>query len=87
MILDSDGQSCQMAAFGIGADLGTTRTWDIKVTQYKCGDFDISGQPGCLQYYTGLTNASVTKAIFCVKRVLISKNFKAFLIGKGFNLP
>lgn len=35
----------------------------------------------------GLTNATVTKAIFCVKRVLISKNFKAFLIGKGFNLP
>ena len=35
----------------------------------------------------GLTNTTVTKAIFCVKTVLISKNFKAFLIGKGFNLP
>ena len=31
------------------------RSWDIKVTQYGCGNQDLSGLPGCLQYFTGET--------------------------------
>ena len=37
-----------------------TRKWDIKVTQYACGDYDSSGWPGCLQYYTA-TAAKIQK--------------------------
>ncbi|XP_059088965.1 uncharacterized protein LOC131885059 [Tigriopus californicus] len=52
MILDaSDG--CHLAAFDFGGT-GTTRMFDIKVTQYTCGD-ENGGPPGCLQYFTGNT--------------------------------
>ena len=55
MVLDAS-ESCQMVNFNIGGSTSTTRKWDIKVTQYACGDYDISGWPGCLQYYTGTAN-------------------------------
>ena len=43
---------CQAATFTVNGNTGTTRSWDVKVTQYACGDMDSSGPPGCLQYYT-----------------------------------
>jgi len=52
MILDSDGSSCQRANFNIGASTATSRAWDIYVTQYTCGQEDIAGPRGCLQYYS-----------------------------------
>lgn len=52
MILDSDGSSCQQVNFNIGASTTTTRSWDIYVTQYTCGQEDIAGPRGCLQYYS-----------------------------------
>jgi hypothetical protein len=52
MIVDAS-DSCHVASFNIGALTTTSRKWDIRVTQYACGDFDMSGPPGCLQYYTG----------------------------------
>ena len=55
VVLDAS-ESCQMVNFNIGGSTSTTRKWDIKVTQYACGDYDISGWPGCLQYYTGTAN-------------------------------
>jgi len=55
MIIDAS-DSCHVANFNIGALTTTTRKWDIKVTQYACGDFDSSGWPGCLQYYTALAS-------------------------------
>lgn len=57
MILDSDGSSCQRANFNIGASTATTRSWDIYVTQYTCGQEDTAGAPGCLQYFTGTTGS------------------------------
>jgi len=54
MILDSDGSRCQTATFDIGALTTTTRSWDIYVTQYTCGQEDEAGAPGCLQYFTGV---------------------------------
>ena len=51
MIVDVD-DDCQIATFTVNGNTGTTRSWDIKVTQYACGDLDSSGPPGCLQYYT-----------------------------------
>ena len=48
--------SCHLVNFNIGALTTTTRKWDIKVTQYACGDYDKSGWPGCLQYYTALAS-------------------------------
>jgi hypothetical protein len=47
--------SCNVVMFDIGtADTTSTRVWDIKVTQYNCGDTK-GGPPGCLQYFTGTT--------------------------------
>ena len=55
MILDSAGIECQTVNFNIGSTTTTTRQWDIFVTQYTCGQEDLGGPPGCLQYYTGVT--------------------------------
>jgi len=52
MIVDASAD-CHRAAFNIGGSTTTTRKWSIRVTQYACGDWDMSGWPGCLQYYTG----------------------------------
>jgi len=54
MIVDSDpgGNTCHKALFNIGGTTTTSRSWTIRVTQYACGDTDMSGWPGCLQYYT-----------------------------------
>jgi len=56
MILDNDGQSCQVANFLIGDSTTTTRSWNIRVTQYTCGQEDEAGPPGCLQYLTETQN-------------------------------
>jgi len=55
MIVDADpsGEACHEANFVIGGTTVTSRSWDIRVTQYACGDYDSSGWPGCLQYHTG----------------------------------
>ena len=53
VILDTDGTQCQKANFLIGSSTTTTRSWDIYVTQYTCGQEDEAGPPGCLQYFTG----------------------------------
>lgn len=53
MVLDSNGVDCQMVNMQIGGATTTTRSWDIKVTQYNCGDEDMGGPMGCLQYWTG----------------------------------
>merc|ERR1719219_145850 len=51
MIVDASSE-CAQATFNIGALTTTSRKWNIRVTQYACGDWDMSGWPGCLQYYT-----------------------------------
>merc|ERR1712223_390311 len=51
MIVDASSD-CSQATFNIGALTTTSRKWTIRVTQYACGDYDMSGWPGCLQYYT-----------------------------------
>ena len=53
MIVDVSNSQCQTASFGISTSTSDTRQWDIKVTQYACGDEDNGGPPGCLQYFTG----------------------------------
>jgi len=60
MIVDvqSDG-GCQTATFTIGQSavgvMAPTRNWDIRVTQFGCGNQDESGPPGCLQWFTAAT--------------------------------
>lgn len=51
VILDvGDPTSCQMAHFDINADGTTTsRMWDIKVTQYACGNEDKGGKYNAIQ--------------------------------------
>ena len=45
VIVDADpsGNTCHKALFSIGGSTSTSRQWDIKVTQYECGDYDSSG--------------------------------------------
>ena len=56
VILDADGASCHDAAFHIGTSTTISRSWSIYITQYTCGEEDIAGPPGCLQYYTQTSN-------------------------------
>ena len=60
VILDSQGTQCHRVNINVGASTTTTRSWDIYVTQYNCGQEDEAGPPGCLQYYTG-TGTHVVK--------------------------
>jgi len=53
---DADGNTCQTALFSIGAATTTSRRWEIRATQYGCGDEDSAGAPGCLQYYTATSS-------------------------------
>ncbi|XP_059088779.1 uncharacterized protein LOC131884900 [Tigriopus californicus] len=50
MIVDASAL-CHKATFDFSGT-GTTRQFDIKVTQYVCGD-ERGGPDGCLQYFTG----------------------------------
>ncbi|TRY76323.1 hypothetical protein TCAL_15909 [Tigriopus californicus] len=45
---------CDEATFILGAAAAgvRARNWDIKITQYKCGDEAVAGPPGCLQYFS-----------------------------------
>merc|ERR1719336_758133 len=54
MIVDSGpGETaCHKANFNVGGSTTTSRSWTVRVTQYACGDYDSSGWPGSLQYYT-----------------------------------
>ncbi|XP_059099340.1 uncharacterized protein LOC131893360 [Tigriopus californicus] len=52
MILDASG-ICHKATFDF-TGTGSTRQFDIKVTQYTCGD-ERGGPKGCLQYFTGVS--------------------------------
>ncbi|XP_059089881.1 uncharacterized protein LOC131885754 [Tigriopus californicus] len=52
MIVDSSAL-CHKASFGFSGT-AVSRQFDIKVTQFACGD-ERGGPPGCLQYFTGNT--------------------------------
>jgi len=55
MIIDTDGQECSTVNIGLGVT-ATSREWDIKVTQYRCGEED-GGPPGCLQWFIADTGS------------------------------
>ena len=61
MILDTDGIQCNRVNINIGSSTSTTRSWDIYITQYNCGQEDEAGPPGCLQYFTGTGTHVVQK--------------------------
>ena len=51
MIVDASND-CNQVTFHLGADQSVTRQWNIKVTQFECGN-EMGGPCGCLQYFTG----------------------------------
>ena len=74
MILDADDQ-CHKVNFNIGGATTTSRKWDIRVTQYACGNEDVAGWPGCMQYYTQTAN-TIQKyyffsCVFCIGDMLL----------------
>lgn len=53
MIVDAS-DNCHTVNFRLGAaDTTTQRSWTIAVSQYDCGQEDIAGPSGCLQFHTG----------------------------------
>lgn len=44
------GTECASVDLGLGFT-SVTRSLDIQIIQYKCGDLDNGGPPGCLQYF------------------------------------
>lgn len=55
MIVDNDGGGCSCVNVGIFDATFTTRAFDIKVTQYRCGE-EAGGPGGCLQYFEQAQN-------------------------------
>ena len=53
MIVDADrtGNTCHTALFNIGGTTSTSRSWNVLITQYACGDTDSSGY---VLYYFGI---------------------------------
>ena len=45
VIVDADrtGNTCHTALFNIGGTTTTSRSWNVLITQYSCGDTDSSG--------------------------------------------
>ena len=43
LVIVEAADACHQANFNIGSLTTTTRKWNIRVTQYACGDFDSSG--------------------------------------------
>jgi len=54
VFVDSDGGSCHTVNLGIGSAATTTRSLDIMVTQYRCGE-EAGGPQGCLQWHMAPT--------------------------------
>jgi len=56
MIVDASSDQCHEVRINIGgSDTSTSRSWTIVVSQYTCGQEDLVGAPGCLQYHTAST--------------------------------
>ena len=92
MIVDvqRDG-GCQTATFTIGTaaagQMAPNRNWDIRVTQFGCGNQDESGPPGCLQWFTG-ANGNIMRYIHLPRVELVFlcefvNMFHIFYLDKG----
>jgi hypothetical protein len=51
MFIDVSDKGCAHVDLGIGLTSTTTRSLDIKIIQYACGNDDVAGPQGCLQYF------------------------------------
>merc|ERR1712142_1067895 len=55
MIVDAS-DNCHTVNIDLGAsDTSTSRSWTIVVSQYTCGEENLAGPMGCLQWHTGTT--------------------------------
>jgi len=55
MIVDAS-DNCHTVNINVGAsDSATSRSWTIVVSQYTCGEENVAGPMGCLQWHTGTT--------------------------------
>lgn len=84
MILDVDNTDCHKADFQISPDTATSRSWDISIKQFACGD-EMGGPTGCLQYFTGTAGSIANYGFPSSATVLASsnlENLKTILIVK-----
>ena len=68
MIVDADrtGNTCHTALFNIGGTTTTSRSWNVLITQYSCGDTDSSGYVFIIPTYIHciiLSNVNVQKKL------------------------
>ena len=68
VIIDADpsGNTCHKALFNIGGTTTTSRSWDVRITQYACGDTDSSG-------YDSLFTILQAKFFFCIIEYYVLK--------------
>ena len=58
---DSTGNTCHTALFNIGGTTTTSRSWNVLITQYSCGDTDSSGY--ALNNYNILSNVNAQEKL------------------------
>jgi len=68
MYIDSSS-SCMKAVFNFGSAI-VARSYDIKVTQYNCGD-EMAGPLDCLQYFTAPTGTFTSFNFFLTNNAVI----------------
>lgn len=60
MYVDISSSQCLRLAYTIGSSSTYSRSWDMRVTQFACGEDDTGGPPDCLQWHTGTTGTLYT---------------------------
>ena len=65
VIVDADrtGNTCHTALFNIGGTTSTSRSWNVLVTQYSCGDTDSSGYVSFYQILSTYRNCLLKQSL------------------------
>ena len=85
MVIDI-GSGCQSATFTLNDDSTISRAWDIKISQFACGDIDSGGPPGCLQYYKE-TYGIIQRFVRILSHYVISGILYILILFCSFNFP
>ena len=85
MVIDI-GSGCQSATFTLNDDSTISRAWDIKISQFACGDIDSGGPPGCLQYYKE-TYGIIQRFVRILSHYFLPGFLYIFILFCSFNFP
>jgi hypothetical protein len=71
MYVDATSSFCNTLSFGLGTTATTTRSWEIRISQFEC-DYNNLAPQGCTQYFFGADDGKIQ-----------SFNYNS---GSGYNL-